>query len=171
MNCRWHKGHQIRTGVGFTTIACFHLRLRHQIPSIQRPHIAADSLALIIGEWGNRILHRRNGLRKASMRTWKKIVLLVVLAFLEVVFLSWVFASNLPRRSSDIDAFMRYQNSPTEENKELWLKERQITENEVTRRRGVGAALALGNLFLIGWLVRKRQGPSVSGASASQVSP
>jgi hypothetical protein len=32
---------------------------------------------------------------------------------------------NLPRRSADIDAFMRYQSAQTEENKERWLKELQ----------------------------------------------
>jgi hypothetical protein len=45
--------------------------------------------------------------------------------FGELVFLSWVFGSNLPRRSADIDAFMRYQGAPTERNKDLWLKERE----------------------------------------------
>lgn len=90
------------------------------------------------------------------MRIGKKAVLLIVLAFLEVVFLSWVFASSLPRRSADIDAFMRYQNSPTEGNKALWLKERQKTQSEVTLRVTLGVCLAAGNLFLIGWVARRR---------------
>jgi|SRR5580658_9894264 hypothetical protein len=105
------------------------------------------------------------------MTTGRKAVLLIFLAFLEIVFLSWVFASSLPRRSADIDAFMRYQSAPTEENKQLWLNQRHITENEVTQRRGVGTALALGDLFLMGWLVRKRRDESAMGASTSKVSP
>jgi hypothetical protein len=97
------------------------------------------------------------------MRIGKKIVLFVVLGFLEVVFLSWAFASNLPRRSADIDAFMRYQGVPTEENKELWLKERQKTQHEVRLRVSLGACLAVGNLFLIGWVARRRAIPSTPG--------
>jgi len=97
------------------------------------------------------------------MRIGKKIVLLVVLGFLEVVFLSWVFASNLPRRSADIDAFMRYQGTPTEENKELWLKERQKTRNEVRLRVSIGVCLGAGNLFLIGWVARRRTISSTVG--------
>lgn len=104
------------------------------------------------------------------MRIAKKIILLLVLGFLEVVFLSWIFASNLPRRSADIDAFMRYQVAPTEENRRLWLKQHQITENEVMRRRGLGTALALGNVFLMGWFARKRPSQSATRPSASQAS-
>jgi|SRR6266571_3087977 len=97
------------------------------------------------------------------MRIAKKTVLLVVLGFLEVVFLSWVFASNLPHRSADIDAFMRYQSVPTEENKELWLKEREKTQSEVRLRVSLGVFLAAGNLLLIGWVARRRTISSTSG--------
>jgi hypothetical protein len=97
------------------------------------------------------------------MRIGKKTVLLVVLGFLEVVFLSWIFAANLPRRSADIDAFMRYQGAPTEENKGLWLKEREKTQSEVRLRVSLGLCLAVGNLFLIGWVVRRGTKPSTVG--------
>src|SRR5438445_12826643 len=90
------------------------------------------------------------------MRIGKKTVLLVILGFLEVVFLSWVFASNLPRRRTDIDAFMHYQSVPTEENKELWLKERKKTQSEVRLRVSLGVCLAVGNLFVIARIVRMR---------------
>lgn len=102
----------------------------------------------------------------------KKVVLLVVLGFLEVVFLSWVFASNLPRRSADIDAFMQYQRAPTEENKELWLKERQKTQSEVSLRVSLGVCLAVGNGFLIGWVARRRtKSESVGGTVPSPDAP
>jgi len=97
------------------------------------------------------------------MKTGKKTVLLVVLGLLEVVFLSWTFAPNLPRRSADINAFMRYQSVPTEENKELWLKERQKTQNEVTLMTSLGVCLAVGNGFLMGWVVRRRAGSTTVG--------
>jgi hypothetical protein len=97
------------------------------------------------------------------MRIGKKTVLLVVLGFLEVVFLSWIFASNLPRRSADIDAFRRYQSAPTEENKSLWLKEREKTQSEVRLRVSLGVCLAAGNLFLIGWVVRRGTKSSTVG--------
>lgn len=90
------------------------------------------------------------------MRIWKKIVLTVVLGFLEIVFLSWVFASNLPRRSADIEAFTRYRNAPTEENRELWSKEREKTQNEVRLRVLLGVGLAVGNAFLIVWIARRK---------------
>ena len=90
------------------------------------------------------------------MGTMKKTFLLVVLALLEVVFVSWIVASNLPRRSADIEAFMRYQSAPTEQNKDLWLKERQKTESEVRLRVTVGVFLTIGNGFLIVWVLRKR---------------
>jgi hypothetical protein len=93
------------------------------------------------------------------MKTRRKEILLVVLGFLEVVFASWIFASNLPRRSADIEAFRLYQSAPTEQNKELWLKERQQTQKEVTLRVSLGICLATGNLFLIVWVARRRQHP------------
>jgi hypothetical protein len=67
-----------------------------------------------------------------------------------------VFASNLPRRQADIDAFTRYQAAPTEENKELWRKEREKTLTEVRLREALGGCLAAGDFFLIVW-VAKRQ--------------
>jgi hypothetical protein len=99
------------------------------------------------------------------MRSTKKAILLVVLGLLEVVFASWILASNLPRRSADIEAFTRYQNAPTDQNKELWLKERQQTQNEVRLRVFVGICLAAGNLFLIVWVARRRS-PSLKSGDA-----
>lgn len=106
------------------------------------------------------------------MSTAKKTILLVILGLLEVVFASRIFASNLPRRSADIEAYRRYQSTPTEENKELWLQERQKTQNEVTLRRYVGAALAFGNLVLIVWVAsQKRRSPSESIAPTPGIAP
>jgi hypothetical protein len=96
------------------------------------------------------------------MSRTKRTILLVVLGLLEVVFVSWVFASNLPRRSADIDAFRRYQSAPTEENKELWLQERQKTQSEVGLRKSLGACLAVGNLLLIVWVARRQTKPSAA---------
>jgi len=93
------------------------------------------------------------------MRSWKKAVALIVLGFLEIVFLAWAIAANIPRRSADIEAFMKYRNAPTIENEHLWLKERRITEKEVMLRRSVGTCLGFANLFLIGWVARKGGGP------------
>jgi hypothetical protein len=90
------------------------------------------------------------------MARTKKIAVLVVLAFLEIVFLSLVFASNLPRRRADIDAFWKYQNAPTEGNKQTWLKVRQETELEVRLRVFFGFCLATGNAFLIRWVAQRR---------------
>ena len=91
-----------------------------------------------------------------SMRTWKKAVLIAVLGFLELVFLSWVLASNLPRRAAEIEALTRYENAPTEENEKLWTKERERTENEVRLRIISGVCLSIGNAFLLRWVIRKR---------------
>lgn len=96
---------------------------------------------------------------------WKKVVLIVTLGFLEFVFLSLVFASNLPRRHADIDAFTRYQSTPTEDNKELWRKEREKTLNEVRLRVALGACLAAGNLFLIIWVAKRRAVSSTAGGT------
>lgn len=92
---------------------------------------------------------------ESQMRTWKKVTLIVVLAFLEMVFLSWGLASNLPHRRSEVDAFTRYESAPTQENKQLWNKERERTESEVRLRATLGVCLAVGNLFLIGWVARR----------------
>jgi hypothetical protein len=89
------------------------------------------------------------------MRRTKKIAILVILFFCELVLLSWVFAPNLPRRSADVDAFTRYRNAPTEENKAIWLKERQKTEREVSIGTSLGVCAAVGNLFLITWVARR----------------
>jgi hypothetical protein len=89
-------------------------------------------------------------------------MVLGILGLLEVISLSWVLASNIPHRSADVEAFMRYQSAPTTENKELWLKERQRTQNEITVRRYLGGCLALGNALLIGCVARRRTGSPVS---------
>jgi hypothetical protein len=94
------------------------------------------------------------------MKTSRKAILILVLGLVEVVLLSWIFATNLPRRSADIDAFVRYQNAPTEVNERLWLQERQKTQREVSLRKSLGACLAFGNLILIGWVARRRTKPS-----------
>lgn len=101
------------------------------------------------------------------MRKWTKAVSLALLGFLEVVFLSWILANNLPRRSADINAFMQYQRAPTAENLETWLKERRRTENEVNLRRYLGGCLALGNLSLIVWIARKQKAPLVANATTA----
>jgi len=88
----------------------------------------------------------------------KKTVLLAVLGLLEVVLLSWIFAANVPRRSADLETFTRYQNAPTAGNREVWLRERRITQREVTRRRYIGSIFAVGNLVLIGWAAQKGTG-------------
>ena len=89
---------------------------------------------------------------------WKslKVMLLVVLGLLEMVFLSWIFASNLPRRSADIEAFARYQTAPTQENEKLWQREREKTQSEVRLRKSVGAGLAAANVLFIVWVARRR---------------
>jgi hypothetical protein len=84
--------------------------------------VESDASSLDLGSGRGLRKHRELSLRE---NTRKCAVLLVVLGFWELVFLSWVFGSNLPRRSADIDAFMRYQGAPTERNKDLWLKERE----------------------------------------------
>jgi hypothetical protein len=89
----------------------------------------------------------------------RKLVFFIVMGLLELVFLSWVFASNLPRRSADLNAFARYQKAPTKENEDLWLKERQKTQNEVILRKSVGICLASGNLILIVWVARRWKRP------------
>jgi hypothetical protein len=106
------------------------------------------------------------------MRIAKKAAILALLGLLEVVFLSWILASNLPRRSADVEAFTRYNNAPTPENRDLWLKERQITQNEVTRRRYAGAAFGFGNLLLIGWVASwKRRSQAEVSATVPGVAP
>jgi uncharacterized ion transporter superfamily protein YfcC len=96
------------------------------------------------------------------MRKSLKAVFLVVMSLLEIVFLSWVFASNLPRRSADIEAFSRYQAEPTEENEKLWQQERQKTLHEVRLRKSVGACLAVGNVLLMVWVARRRGKPAIA---------
>jgi hypothetical protein len=57
-----------------------------------------------------------------------KAVILGILGFLEVIFLSWAIAPNLPHRSAELKEFAKYQNAQTDENKEAWLKERKKTK-------------------------------------------
>jgi hypothetical protein len=103
------------------------------------------------------------------MKGWQKAISLTVLGLAEVVFLSWILAPNLPHRAADASAFMRYQSEPTEENKELWLKERRVTQREVTLRRALGFFLTTGDLVLIVWVVRKRtSSPIVAEVLSSQ---
>jgi len=97
------------------------------------------------------------------MKIRKKTVALIVLALLEVAFVSWVFTPVIPRRSADVDAFRAYQKEPTEESKQLWLKERQTTQSEVRLRVSLGVCLAAGNLLLIGWIARRRTISPTSG--------
>ena len=106
-------------------------------------------------------------MREGPMRNWKKVVSLVLLGFLELVFLAWILANNLPRRSADLDAFSRYERSRTAENLEAWMKERRKTENLVHWRRFVGGCLALGDLFLIVSIARKRIPPLVTNVTTA----
>ena len=101
------------------------------------------------------------------MRIWKKTILLVVLGFLEMVVLSGLFASHLPRRSADLETFWRYQKTPTPENFDAWMKERQITLSEVRWTKFAAATLAIGNLLLMGWLARRRSTPVAVESSTS----
>ncbi len=90
-----------------------------------------------------------------------KVTLLIVMGLLEIVFLSWIFASNLPRRSAEIEAFVRYQAAPTQENEKLRQQERERTQSEVTLRKSVGACLAVGNVLLVVWVARRRGKPAI----------
>jgi len=101
------------------------------------------------------------------MRTWKKVVLLSVLGFLEMVFVSLIFASNLPHQRSELDAYTRYQNSPSEENKDLWLKEREKIDGEIRLRISIGCGLATANLAIILWIALKRANPVQYGRRRS----
>jgi hypothetical protein len=92
----------------------------------------------------------------------KRIIIIAVLGLLEVVFISWAVASNLPHRNSEILALQKYQNDPTEENKRALLKEQEITQSEVTKRRVIGVCLGSGNLLLLVWLLRKATAPSLA---------
>ncbi len=93
------------------------------------------------------------------MTLWKT-TLLAVMGLLEVVFLSWIFASNIPHRSADISAFQQYRATPTEENKKRWLREREKTQREVTIRKSLGAFFAFGNALLMVWVARRQKRPS-----------
>jgi hypothetical protein len=91
-----------------------------------------------------------------SMRLAKKVTIFGIFALLEVLFLSWAIAPNLPHRSADLRAFAKYQSAPTDQNKDIWLKEQQSTQNEMKLRRYLGSTLAFGNIFVVVWLVRRR---------------
>lgn len=88
-----------------------------------------------------------------------RIALLVLLVFLEVVFASWTYSPTLPRRSAELKAFWTYQNVPTQENYDRWMRERGITLHEIRLRKSIGIGLALSNLLVIAWLIRMRQIP------------
>jgi hypothetical protein len=105
------------------------------------------------------------------VKIWKKTIVLTVLGFLEVVFLSWALASNLPHRSADAKSLQSYLAAPTPEHYSLWVKEHQITLTEVKWRRYVGTTLAVGNLLLIGFLALKQAKPAIAGEPASGVTP
>jgi hypothetical protein len=90
------------------------------------------------------------------MTVVKKAVILGILGFLELMFISWAIAPTVPHRSVELKEFAKYQDAPTDENKEIWLRERRRTRNEVMLRRAVGGGLGFGNLFLIAWAIRRR---------------
>jgi hypothetical protein len=90
------------------------------------------------------------------MTVVKKAVMFGILGLLELIFLSWAIAPTVPHRSVELKELGKYQDTPTDENKEAWLKERRRTRNDVMLRRTVGGGLAFGNLFLIGWAIRRR---------------
>jgi len=85
-----------------------------------------------------------------------KAILLVVLVCFEVLFLSAFFLPIFVHRRADVEAFVQYQKSPTPESQAGWIKERIMTEHDTARIRNVEAALAVGNLLLIGCLFLKR---------------
>jgi hypothetical protein len=84
-------------------------------------------------------------------------MLLIMLGPLEAVFLALIFASNRPRRSAEIDALMRYEIAPTRENYEAWQKEGQISQNEVTFRKGTGFVLALSDIAVMVRVYRRKR--------------
>jgi hypothetical protein len=96
------------------------------------------------------------------MKPWMKTIVLVVLGFFEVVFLSVVFSSTLPHRSADMRSFAKYLNSPTPENHDLWMKEHKKTLDEVELQKFAGLTLALGDLVLMDWIAWKRRAPSTA---------
>ena len=80
-----------------------------------------------------------------------------MLGLLEVVFLALIFASNRPHRSAEIDALTRYELAPTGENYEAWQKEGQISQNEVTMRKGTGFVLAFSNIAVMVRVYRRKR--------------
>jgi hypothetical protein len=99
------------------------------------------------------------------MKLWMKTIVFIILGFMEIVFLSLVFSSTLPRRSADLKSLSKYLSSPTPENHDVWTKEHQKTSDEVNLERLAAFTLALGNLILIGWVVRKPRAPSTARRS------
>jgi hypothetical protein len=104
------------------------------------------------------LVRSKLGMWRVMTRTGK-ISILFLLVFLEIVFLSLALGSHLPRRSSELEAFTRYQKAQTPQNRESWLKERQFSEREVKLRKGIGYSLAVLNLCLIIWVAKRPGGP------------
>ena len=90
--------------------------------------------------------------------------------FLEVVFLSVIVTPVLPHRRADVEAFWRYYKAPTSENWELWLQERQKTENQVALEKLTATVLAIGNLFLIVRVARRKPVRKSEESTASRSS-
>ena len=90
------------------------------------------------------------------MRRAGRVILLSILGVLEVVFLSWAIAPNLPHRSADLREFAKYQSAPTDQNRERWLQERERTQSQLRFRRYIGGGLAAANLLVMLRLGRRR---------------
>lgn len=99
------------------------------------------------------------------MRRAGRVIMLSILGLLEVIFLSWAIAPNLPHRSADLREFAKYQSAPTDQNRELWIQERERTQSQMRFRRYIGGGLAAANLFLIVWLGRRRPARSFGSGS------
>ncbi len=97
------------------------------------------------------------GVGRREMTTMRRVAVILVLLVLEILFVSWALASNRTRRSSELAALTRYQQNPTAENRVLWMKEQQITNNQVSLRKGIGSVLAGTNLCLIVVVARAKQ--------------
>ncbi len=87
----------------------------------------------------------------------KKSVLLAVLLVLEIVFLALAVSSTRPRRESELTALTRYDQTPTEMNKDELLKEQRISERAIELRRGLGIVAAAANGILIGYIWKSKR--------------
>jgi hypothetical protein len=94
------------------------------------------------------------------MTKFNKAIPLTFLGVLLVVFASWG-ASNRPRRATELSAFMRYQQAPTLENRDLWLKEQQVSEHQVVLRKSLGFSLAFITVCLIVYVATRERGGRV----------